>query len=277
MKKWFIGVIALVCASAAISATPTPWQQITHPIAGTAKAIGSFTNGCVIGAAALPQQSPHYQVMRPDRQRYFGHPDLLAFIHQLARQVYQRHQSMLLIGDMAMPAGGRFGHGHTSHQSGLDVDIWLQLPRTPWSLQQLLTPQPLDLVMNNGRQVKTQLWQPQLVDLIRLAAKNERVTRIFVHAAIKKQLCHDAGTDRHWLRKIRPWFGHRAHMHIRLRCPETSLECVDQEAPPPGDGCDTELESWLVTRPPDSAPQETALPPLPVSCQALLDSHFPVK
>ncbi len=36
----------------------------------------------------------------------------------------------VLIGDMGMPAGGRFNGGHASHQTGLDVDIFLQLPKT---------------------------------------------------------------------------------------------------------------------------------------------------
>ncbi len=64
--------------------------------------------------------------------------------------------------------------------------------------------------------------------MIKLAAQDNDVTRIFVNPAIKQQLCLDAGTDRDWLRKVRPWFQHRAHMHVRLRCPADSLECEDQ-------------------------------------------------
>ena len=51
----------------------------------------------------------------------------------------------MLIGDMGMPAGGRFNGGHASHQTGLDVDIFLQLPKTRWTSAQLLKPQALDL------------------------------------------------------------------------------------------------------------------------------------
>lgn len=59
----------------------------------------------------------------------------------------------VLVEDMAMPADDRFSSGHASHQSGLDTDISLQTPRQRWSANQLLKPQPLDLLAANGRGV----------------------------------------------------------------------------------------------------------------------------
>ncbi|BFI44957.1 penicillin-insensitive murein endopeptidase [Yersinia pseudotuberculosis] len=272
MKNWIVGMVALVTMVPVMAATP--WQKITHPVAGSPQSIGGFANGCVIGAQPLPLESADYQVMRSDQRRYFGHPDLLNFIHRLSAQAHQQQLGTVLIGDMAMPAGGRFSSGHASHQSGLDVDIWLQLPKPRWSQQQLLKPQPIDLVAVDGKRVIPALWQPQIESLIKLAAKDNDVTRIFVNPAIKKQLCLDAGADRQWLHKVRPWFAHRAHMHVRLRCPANSLECVDQDTPPPGDGCGAELESWFQPPPPSAKPGKTLPPPLPPSCQALLDNHF---
>ncbi|MGP2690581.1 penicillin-insensitive murein endopeptidase, partial [Serratia nevei] len=218
--------------------------------------------------------SPDYQVMRTDQRRYFGHPDLLAFIQRLSSKANQKALGTVLIGDMAMPAGGRFSSGHASHQSGLDVDIWLQLPRQRWSAQQLLKPQPIDLVSGDGKQVVASQWQPQIESLIKLAAQDADVTRIFVNPAIKQRLCLDAGADRAWLHKVRPWFGHRAHMHVRLRCPAGSLECQEQDTPPPGDGCGAELASWFVPHQPNAKPGKPVPPPLPPTCQALLDHHF---
>jgi penicillin-insensitive murein endopeptidase len=119
--------------------------KITQPISGSAQSIGAFANGCIVGAQALPLSATSYQVMRTDQRRYFGHPDLIQFIQRLGNQVSQG-MGTLLIGDMGMPAGGRFNGGHASHQSGLDVDIFLQLPQTRWSSAQLLKPQALDLV-----------------------------------------------------------------------------------------------------------------------------------
>lgn len=151
MKHYMAGLFALAVSAQAMALTP--WQQITQPVPGAAQAIGGFANGCIVGANPLPLQANDYQVMRPDQHRYYGHPDLLAFINRLAGEVNQRQMGTLLIGDMAMPAGGRFNGGHASHQSGLDVDIWLQLPKQRWSQQQLLKPTPIDLVAVNGRNV----------------------------------------------------------------------------------------------------------------------------
>lgn len=272
MKKWMLGIVALIASSSALALTP--WQKIDHPVSGTAQAIGGFANGCIIGAHPLPLNSPNYQVMRTDQRRYFGHPDLLAFIQRLSSKANQKALGTVLIGDMAMPAGGRFSSGHASHQSGLDVDIWLQLPRQRWSAQQLLKPQPIDLVSGDGKQVVDRLWQPQIESLIKMAAQDSEVTRIFVNPAIKQRLCQDAGADHGWLHKVRPWFGHRAHMHVRLRCPAGSLECLDQDSPPVGDGCGAELASWFKPHQPNANPVKKEPPPLPPGCQALLDSHF---
>ncbi|ECA0816459.1 penicillin-insensitive murein endopeptidase, partial [Salmonella enterica subsp. enterica serovar Enteritidis] len=144
MKKTAIALLAWFVSSASLAATP--WQKITHPVPGAAQSIGSFANGCIIGADTLPVQSDNYQVMRTDQRRYFGHPDLVMFIQRLSHQAQQRGLGTVLIGDMGMPAGGRFNGGHASHQTGLDVDIFLQLPKTRWSQAQLLRPQALDLV-----------------------------------------------------------------------------------------------------------------------------------
>ena len=159
-----LGLVALTASASAMALTP--WQKIDHPVAGAPQAVGGFANGCIIGAQPLPLNSPNYQVMRTDQRRYFGHPDLLAFIQRLSSQANQKALGTVLIGDMAMPAGGRFSSGHASHQSGLDVDIWLQLPRQRWSAQQLLKPQPIDLVSGDGKQVVASQWQPQIESLI---------------------------------------------------------------------------------------------------------------
>lgn len=192
MKKTAIALLAWFVSSASLAATP--WQKITHPVPGAAQSIGSFANGCIIGADTLPVQSDNYQVMRTDQRRYFGHPDLVMFIQRLSHQAQQRGLGTVLIGDMGMPAGGRFNGGHASHQTGLDVDIFLQLPKTRWSQAQLLRPQALDLVSRDGKHVVPSRWSSDIASLIKLAAQDNDVTRIFVNPAIKQQLCLDAGT-----------------------------------------------------------------------------------
>ncbi|WP_328590348.1 penicillin-insensitive murein endopeptidase [Veronia nyctiphanis] len=80
--------------------------------------------------------------------------------------------------------------------------------------------------------------------LIKTAALDSRTERIFVHPVIKEKLCSEATGNRNWLRKVRPWFGHNYHMHVRLKCPEGDKRCISQALPPPGDGCGAELISW---------------------------------
>lgn len=202
MKNTVIALLALLASAGSLAATP--WQKITQPIGGSAQSIGAFSNGCIVGAEALPLSAPGYQVMRTDQRRYFGHPDLVQFIQRLSNQVHNKGMGTVLIGDMGMPAGGRFNGGHASHQTGLDVDIFLQLPQTRWTSSQLLKPQALDTVASDGKHVVPSLWSPQISQLIKLAAEDSEVTRIFVNPAIKQQLCLDAGSDRQWLRKVRP-------------------------------------------------------------------------
>ncbi|MBD3702924.1 penicillin-insensitive murein endopeptidase [Klebsiella pneumoniae] len=162
--------------------------------------------------------------MRTDQRRYFGHPDLVQFIQRLSNQVHNKGMGTVLIGDMGMPAGGRFNGGHASHQTGLDVDIFLQLPQTRWTSSQLLKAAGAGPGRQRWQACGAVAMEPQISQLIKLAAEDSEVTRIFVNPAIKQQLCLDAGSDRQWLRKVRPWFQHRAHMHVRLRCPAGSLE-----------------------------------------------------
>ena len=176
MTKTIIAALALFISASTLAATP--WQKITQPIPGTPQSIGAFANGCIVGAQGLPIQSDNYQVMRTDQRRYFGHPDLLLFIQRLTSKVHNLGLGTVLIGDMGMPAGGRFNGGHASHQSGLDVDIFLQLPKTRWTSAQLLKPQALDLVSRDGKHVVSSLWQPDIASLIKAAAQDSEVTRM---------------------------------------------------------------------------------------------------
>jgi penicillin-insensitive murein endopeptidase len=115
------------------------------------------------------------------------------------------------------------------------------------------------------------------VTLLRLAASDPNVERIFVNAVIKTALCRAAPAgDRAWLHRLRPWWEHDDHFHVRLRCPDGSPECQAQAPIPPGDGCDAVLASWVRDQrppPPHPAPPPTRkLPILPEACRAILDA-----
>jgi penicillin-insensitive murein endopeptidase len=93
-----------------------------------------------------------------------------------------------------------------------------------------------------------------------------------VNPAIKRQLCYEVRGDRTWLRLIRPWYGHAAHMHIRFRCPPGQAECVQAPPPPEGDGCDATLQWWFEPHKPTPPHQP---PPLPAACRGILGVASP--
>ena len=184
--------------------------------------------------------------MRPARNRAYGHPELIAYIRSLSDAARGQGWPGLLVGDLAQPRGGPMRFGHGSHQTGLDADIWL----TPAPPQPLLpaerdTLSAVSMVRADGRHVDAERWTPEHVALLRTASGFPAVDRIFVNPAIKRALCEAVQGDRRWLAKIRPWWGHDAHMHVRLRCPRADARCIDQPPVPAGDGCDAGLEWWF--------------------------------
>jgi penicillin-insensitive murein DD-endopeptidase len=242
----------------------------------SARAIGSYARGCVAGAVALPIDGETWQVMRLSRNRNWGHPQLIAFLERLAKRVPQINGwPGLLVGDVAQPRGGPMLTGHASHQIGLDADIWLTpMPAGRLSREEREQISATDMVRADRRDVDPATWTPQRTALIRAVAREPEVARIFVNAAIKRALCREAGEDRGWLTKVRPMFGHNYHFHIRLSCPSGEESCADQDPPPAGDGCGSELDQWFTEKMlhPKSGPSRPpmTMAQLPPECRKVL-------
>ncbi len=169
---------------------------------------------------ALPINGATWQVMRLSRNRNWGHPNLVQFLERLAAQAPKTGWRGLLVGDMSQPRGGPMLTGHASHQVGLDADIWLTpMPNRELTREEREEMSATMIVAEDRLDVDPQVWTPAHVAVIRAAAKDPQVARIFVNAAIKKALCRDAGSDRHWLGKVQPWWGHDFHFHVRLDLP----------------------------------------------------------
>jgi penicillin-insensitive murein endopeptidase len=238
-----------------------------------ARAIGFYSRGCLAGAKALPVDGKTWQVMRLSRNRNWGHPALIAYLEKLAAAAPGLGWRGLLVGDLAQPRGGPMLTGHASHQIGLDADIWL----TPMPNRKLSTKEREDLsaqsmLKDNGVEVDPKLWTAAHARLIRRAALDREVERIFVHPAIKQALCTSAGTDRAWLSKVRPYWGHHYHFHVRLDCPPGSEGCRPQDPPGSGDGCGAEVKEWLAKvrpRPQPATPAKPAKPKPPMPLSAL--------
>lgn len=219
--------------------------SVTAPAPLAARAIGSYARGCLAGGVALPTSGRGWQAMRLSRNRNWGHPRLVAYLQQLAKDARSVGWSGLLIGDLAQPRGGPMLTGHASHQIGLDADIWL----TPMPNRMLTRQEREDMtavsMLRDPFNVDLNLWTPLRTRLIKLAAFYPDVERIFVHPAIKQVLCDQAGGDRAWLTKVRPWWGHYYHFHVRIACPPESRGCRPQPPVPRGDGCGIELDDWF--------------------------------
>ena len=281
-----LATVAAALVAGALAGLPAaadpanPWAQATTPAPGPARAIGGTSAGCVQGAEELAMDGPGFQLVRPSRRRGFGHPRLIQTIRDLGARVHDAGLGVLMIADLGQPRGGPAPTGHKSHQTGLDVDIWYTFPaaaaRRPLSRRARETVEPPSLV-DARRQRVTRDLTPRVRAVLELAAGDARVARIFVNPMIKQALCAHAGADRAWLRKLRPWWGHDSHFHIRLECPPDSPTCVPQEALPEGDGC-AELAWWLDEKTAADRAKGRAryregiggLPELPAECAALV-------
>ena len=267
---------AMVIAQLPPDAAKVLFGQESIPALGTPEAIGSYARGCLSGAIALPADGPDWEVMRPSRNRAWGHPALIAFLERLAEKLPgEAGWPGLLVGDIAQPRGGPMLTGHGSHQIGLDADIWL----TPMPKQRLNPVErddisATDVVAKNGMDIDRKVWTPPHRRLLEAVAREPLVERVFVNPAIKRALCREGGSERTWLAKIRPWWGHNDHFHVRLFCPDGDLQCRGQATPPPGDGCGKELEWWFTEEARHPRPSPVSKPlrlgDLPPACAALV-------
>lgn len=234
-----------------------------------AESIGSTANGCIVGAGTLAPEGTGYQVVRLERRRFYGHPALLGAIRSLGQEAAAKGWGTLLVDDLSQERGGPMPNGHGSHQNGLDADILFDLPATPLDAAARESPPQVEVVAAGGGGLESGQWRSSHVALLEAAAQLPEVDRIFVHPAIKRELCATVQGERGWLRKIRPWWGHTEHFHLRLACPNDSPDCLPQPALPAGEGCGRELDWWFG---PEAAlaPKSAAKPALPPRCVKLL-------
>ena len=280
--------VALLGAALALFAGPLAAQTPAKEIFGAERSgsphrpapFGSYANGCVAGAVALPETGPTWQAMRLSRNRNWGHPDTIEYIKKLsAFAAPQPGWDGLYVGDISQPRGGPMLTGHRSHQIGMDVDIWMR-PADRLNLSRGAREQISSISMRRAKGAFVNSdWTRAHHNILKAAASDPAVARIFVFPGAKVQMCKDARGDRSWLRKIRPWWGHHYHFHVRLSCPRGAAACENQTPPPPGDGC-ADAEEWVsnILNPPPPDPdappprprRELTLADLPQQCAQIL-------
>jgi penicillin-insensitive murein DD-endopeptidase len=246
----------------------TPARELfarkTEPLAGAPRSIGGYADGCLAGGVALPITGPSWQVMRLSRNRNWGNPKLIEFLERFGGNARKAGWNGLLVGDMSQPRGGPMITGHASHQVGLDADIWFTpMPDHVLTREERELDGAVNMVAEDRLDVDPKVWTPERTALIRTASQDPAVVRIFVNAAIKKEMCREAGPDRGWLSKVRPWWGHAEHFHIRINCPADSPDCKPQPPPDAGDGCGHELDFWFKQSTLHPPPPEVPAKPRP--------------
>ncbi len=259
--KSAVRLAAIAVAAFAISGLETPRAGAEElaknlfggkalPAALAAKSYGFYSKGCFSGGVAIATDGPTWQAMRLSRNRRWGHPKMIALVEKLSRAAVADGWPGLLIGDISQPRGGPMLTGHASHQIGLDADIWLTpMPDRTLSPQERENMSAVSMIKAKGLTVNEKVWTPAHARLLKRAASYPEVERILVHPGIKKKLCDTVTGDRSWLRKVRPFWGHDYHFHIRIGCQPGSTGCKAQAETTPGDGCDKSLAWWFTEEP----------------------------
>lgn len=265
-KRRFIFLIPLMLACLC-------WNKTEAAEPEKAEAIGYYTAGCIKDAAALPVDGKGYQVIRLSRKRFYGHPELIEYIQSLGQMIASHLEGTLLIGDLSLQKGGPLPSDHSSHQIGLDADILFW--QYPIAVRRTLTQAeregigPASLLSADNADIDISKWVPVHGETLRLAASSAKVERIFVNPLIKKKLC-ETYRGEEWLRKIRPWYGHDGHFHVRLGCPDGSPLCEPQETIPPGDGCGADLDWWFTEEAAKKRYEKSKPKALPKECLSVL-------
>jgi penicillin-insensitive murein endopeptidase len=254
------------------------FSAVQSPTGGPSTPIGSYAKGCIAGAVQLPTDGPGWQAMRLSRDRRWGTPELVQYVGALAQSVAQDGWPGLLVGDMGQPRGGPAKSGHASHQIGLDVDLWLQpAPGHTLSAKEREELSAVSVLKQGTRDIDPRRFGEAERLLLYRAAQLPGVARIFVAPGIKRSLCQTKWRDRSFLQKIRPWYGHDDHFHVRLVCPPGATSCVNQEPAPAGDGCGAELDYWFTDAPyqPSTSPPAgpLTLADLPKACTTVLGAR----
>ncbi|MGC1862542.1 MAG: penicillin-insensitive murein endopeptidase [Methylocystis sp.] len=299
--KWRIFILVLTLAGPAIAQdkgtlNPRPLPPLANPadpatpakeLFGRARdpaptesePVGFYSKGCLAGGEELPVNGPNWQVMRLSRNRNWGHPALIAFLQRFAPAAAEASGwPGILIGDMSQPRGGPMLTGHASHQIGLDADIWLTpMPARELGRAEREEMSATNMVREDGLDVIPGLWTPSHLAVVRAAAQDPAVQRIFVNAAIKRAMCRVAAGEP-WMRKVRPYYSHNYHFHVRLYCPRGAESCRDQDPTPTGDGCDASLAWWFSDEVLHPKPSTKTWPPmtmsaLPSECRAVLNAR----
>lgn len=221
------------------------------PLEGKSEAIGEYSLGCLQGAQTFTGKEKGLVLSQMKRGRYWGHPDLIELLTRAGAE-FAKQGKKIIIGDLSQSRGGPTLTGHASHQTGLDVDVWFKMLEASEELtlrsQEIESMKPIQ-----------ELGIDQ-IKLIKLFAKDPGVERIFINPSFKKKLCSNSLSLKltsEEQRKMRAWWGHDDHIHVRMKCPTDNPLCISQKPIPSGDGCGEDLNWWFTDEARAAGPEQS--------------------
>jgi D-alanyl-D-alanine carboxypeptidase len=160
---------------------PAPERSASPAPAGSASiewrrstALGTHTAGRLVNGVRLPSHGRHFFTWDPVTKsspnrswRRFGTDRLVRTLLTVLRTYAEDHPRAprVGIGDLSRPRGGGFGRsfgglGHSSHQNGLDVDVYYprrdgreRAPRSPDQVDRRLAQDLVDLFVRAGAEL----------------------------------------------------------------------------------------------------------------------------
>ncbi len=204
---------------------------------------GYYSNGHLLLARELPLEGDGYMRLFLHRDRGWGTQEMIDLLQRTAFMMNQRFpmRDRLQTGDLSAMTGGQITR-HNSHQNGLDVDLTYYRTNGMEQLPDIFDGFVEDMVLNG--KISPNFDHERNWELMKTLHRHGGVQRIFVDQVIKNELCayaralgeHDSEAE--VLRSLRHQTNHVHHLHVRLRCPVKAPQCVPQEDPPLGSGCE---------------------------------------
>jgi penicillin-insensitive murein endopeptidase len=208
------------------------------------ESVGYYSKGSLINAQSVLDQVPTIQKLFIAREKLYSTDQIFSLLSDASEFISGNfpNSEILQVGDLSAKNGGPAVR-HASHQNGLDADI-VYLRRNKYVQSNEAAEWDEDFI---GKNIPTENFNTERnFALFKFLVTNTPVTRIFVDAAIKKQLCQFANSSGEikdpatveTLRRLRPEDLHRTHFHLRIGCPPSDHNCTPQSEPVTGSGCD---------------------------------------
>ncbi len=208
----------------------------------SSEAVGYYSKGSLRAAKSILETPSSVHKLFVAREKLYTTDEMLTLLEGAAEFVEDQFpdSEVIQVGDLSGIRGGPATR-HASHQNGLDADVVYL--RNNGYVQPSEAPEWEEYFVV-GSKVSSNFNLPRNLALFRNLVSRYPVTRIFVDAAIKRDICRYVASNSLFdsltkltLRRLRIADYHKTHFHVRLACPAGDHSCTPQTEPPSGTGC----------------------------------------